>query len=194
MAYLFKIKLKGITKPPIWRKVSVPENFTFLQFHEVIQIVFGWYNYHLFEFREKEYQGNFRITIPSEDDFDFETKTYDASKTKLSGFFSENMKKLLYIYDFGDDWVHEITLESVSEEKSNKAYCISGKGTCPPEDCGGIYGYKHLKQVFQEMPESEEAQEFREWLGLGLDDDEAWNPNLFDAEEKKDINEDLQNI
>ncbi len=54
MEYLFKIKIKGITKPPVWRKVSVPENFTFLQFHQVIQTVFGWYDYHLFEFREKD--------------------------------------------------------------------------------------------------------------------------------------------
>lgn len=192
MAYLFKIKLKGITKPPVWRKVSVPENITFLQFHQVIQTVFSWYDYHLFEFKDKEYRSNFRIALPHEDDFDLFTQVYDASETKLSEIFSDKVKKLLYVYDFGDDWVHEITLESVSEDNPNKAYCISGKGTCPPEDCGGTYGYEHLKQVFQEMPDSKKAQEFREWLGL--DDDEDWDPDLFCAEEKKDINEDLKNL
>ena len=192
MAYLFKIKIKGITKPPVWRKVSVPENFTFLQFHQVIQTVFGWYDYHLFEFREKEYQGKFRIAIPSEDDFEFDIRTYDASKTKLSAIFSGNIKKLLYVYDFGDDWVHEITLESISEEMLKNAYCISGKGACPPEDCGGIYGYAHMKQVFQTTPDSEEAQELREWLGL--DDDEDWDAGFFCTEEKEDINCDLKDI
>ena len=59
MVYLFKIKLKGITKPPVWRKVSVPENFTFLQFHQVIQTIFGWCGYHLFEFKDKEYPSSF---------------------------------------------------------------------------------------------------------------------------------------
>lgn len=192
MAYLFKIKLKGITKPPVWREVSVPENFTFLQFHEVIQTVFGWYDAHLFEFKDKEHQSNFHIVIPPEDDFDFEAKTYDASKTKLSEIFSANAKRLLYVYDFGDYWVHEITLESVSDINLGKAYCISGKGACPPEDCGGTYDYEHLKQVFQEMPESEEAQKFREWLGL--DDGKDWNSNFFDDIEIKDINDDLRNI
>lgn len=192
MVYLFKIKLKGITKPPVWRKVSVPENFTFLQFHQVIQTIFGWCGYHLFEFKDKEYPSSFRIAIPREDDFDLFTEAYDASETKLSKIFSENVKKLLYVYDFGDDWVHEITLESISEEKLKNAYCISGKGACPPEDCGGIYGYKHLKQVFQTTPDSEEAQELREWLGL--DDDEDWDADFFCAEEKEDINCDLKDI
>ena len=192
MVYLFKIKLKGITKPPVWRKVSVPENFTFLQFHQVIQTIFGWHDYHLFEFKDKEYPSSFRIAIPREDDFDLFTKAYDALETKLSKIFSENVKKLLYVYDFGNDWVHEITLESISEEKLKNAYCISGKGACPPEDCGGIYGYKHLKQVFQTTPDSEEAQELREWLGL--DDDEDWDADFFCAEEKEDINCDLKDI
>lgn len=194
MAYLFKIKLKGITKPPVWRKVSVPENFTFLRLHQVIQTLFGWYDYHLFEFLDKEYQNKIRIAIPSEDDLDlnFGAKTYDASKIKLSEIFSKNIKKLLYVYDFGDNWVHEITLESISEENPSNAYCISGKGSCPPEDCGGIYGYENLKQVFQTMPESEEAKEFREWLGL--DDDDVWDPDFFCVNEKEDINSDLKTI
>lgn len=192
MAYLFKIKLKGITKPPVWRKVSVPENFTFLQFHQVIQTIFGWYNYHLFEFKDKKYQSSFRIAIPYEDDFDFFSEVYDASETKLSKIFSENVKKLLYVYDFGDDWVHEITLESISEEKLKNAYYISGKGACPPEDCGGIYGYEHLKQVFQTTPDSKEAQELREWLGL--DNDLNWDADFFYEEEIEDINCYLKNI
>lgn len=192
MAYLFKIKPKGITRPPVWRKVSVPENFTFMQFHQVIQTVFGWCDYHMFEFSDKAYQGNFRIALTSDDDFNFWAETYDATETKLSDIFSEEQKKLLYIYDFGDDWIHEITLESISDTNLPYAYCISGKGTCPPEDCGGIYGYTHLKEVFETIPNSKKAKEFREWLGL--DKDEDWNPNLFCAEEKEDINEELKEI
>ena len=100
MEYQFKIQIKGISKPPVWRKVIVPANFTFLQFHSVIQTVFGWEDYHLFEFEDKEYQGSIRIAIPSEDDFDFDVKTLDASSVKLYKIFIDNIRKLLYVYDF----------------------------------------------------------------------------------------------
>lgn len=184
MVLHFKIQIKGITKPPVWRKVSVPSNFTFLRFHEVIQIAFGWGDYHLFEFKDKEWESNIRIAVPVEDDFfdpDFFADTKDSSKVKLSNIFGKKFHKLFYVYDFGDNWVHEITLESISNEKQKTAICLSGKGACPPEDCGSIYGYEEMKQVFATMPESEEADEYREWLGM--DKGEIWDTEALDIEE-----------
>lgn len=184
MVFQFKIQIKGITKPPVWRKVSVPANFTFLKFHDVIQTVFGWGDYHLFEFKDKEWESNIRIAVPVKDDFfdpDFFADTKDSSKVKLSNIFKEKFQKLLYVYDFGDNWVHEITLESISNDKQKMAICLSGKGACPPEDCGSIYGYEDMKQVFATMPESEEADEYREWLGM--DEGEIWDTGAFDIEE-----------
>ncbi|MDR2950953.1 MAG: plasmid pRiA4b ORF-3 family protein [Prevotella sp.] len=184
MVFQFKIQIKGITKPPVWRKVSVPGNFTFLRFHDVIQAVFGWDDYHLFEFRDKEWQSNIRIAVPVEDDFfdpDFFADTKDSSKIKLSDIFKDQFRKLLYVYDFGDNWLHEITLESISDDKQKTAVCLSGKGACPPEDCGGIYGYGDMKEAFATRPESEEADEYREWLGM--DEGEMWNAEAFDIAE-----------
>lgn len=184
MVLHFKIQIKGITKPPVWRKVSVPSNFTFLRFHEVIQIAFGWGDYHLFEFKDKEWESNIRIAVPVEDDFfdpDFFADTKDSSKVKLSNIFGKKFHKLFYVYDFGDNWVHEITLESISNEKQKTAICLSGKGACPPEDCGSIYGYEEMKQVFATMPESEEADEYREWLGM--DKGEIWDTEALNLEE-----------
>ncbi|MBF0650802.1 plasmid pRiA4b ORF-3 family protein [Dysgonomonas sp. GY75] len=184
MVFQFKIQIKGITKPAVWRKVSVPANFTFLRFHDVIQTVFGWEDYHLFEFKDKEWQSNIRIAVPVEDDFfdpDFFADTKDSSKIKLSDIFNDKFRKLLYVYDFGDNWVHEITLESISNDKQKTAVCLSGKGACPPEDCGSIYGYEGLKEVFATMPESEEAEEYRDWLGL--EDGENWDTDAFDIDE-----------
>lgn len=184
MVLHFKIQIKGITKPPVWRKVSVPSNYTFLRFHEVIQIAFGWGDYHLFEFKDKEWESNIRIAVPVEDDFfdpDFFADTKDSSKVKLSNIFGKKFNKLFYVYDFGDNWVHEITLESISNEKQKTAICLSGKGACPPEDCGSIYGYEEMKQVFATMPKSEEADEYREWLGM--DKGEIWDTEALDIEE-----------
>lgn len=93
MSFQFKVQIKGITKPPVWRKVSIPEDFTFLDFHHIIQVALGWQNTHLFEFRDREYQSNIRIGIPYDDFFDpdFATQTKDASQIELSAVFSETV-------------------------------------------------------------------------------------------------------
>jgi hypothetical protein len=184
MVFQFKIQIQGLSKPPVWRKVAVPANFTFLKFHQVIQVAFGWEDYHLFEFRDKEYQSKIRISVPVEDDFfdpDFFADTKDSSKIKLSDIFKDKFRKLFYVYDFGDNWVHEITLESINDDKQKIAVCLSGKGACPPEDCGSIYGYDEIKEIFNTNPHSQEADEYREWLGL--EDDEIWDAALFDIDE-----------
>ena len=147
MTYQFKIQIKGITKPPVWRRVLVPDSITFQQFHFVIQEAFGWENAHLYSFSDKAYGGSFY---------------------------------LVYWYDFGDDWIHTIKLEAVSDEALLHARCLAGKGTCPPEECGGVPGYEYMKGLLEEDPESEEAQEMREWLGL--EDDETWDANYFNLE------------
>jgi hypothetical protein len=76
---------------------------------------------------------------------------------------------------------YEITLESVVETQTKKAICLSGKGACPPEDCGSIYGYEGMQEFFATMPESEEAEEYRDWLGL--EDGENWDADAFDIDE-----------
>ena len=189
MEYQFKIKLKGVTKPPVWRKVIVPADFTFLKFHDVIQTSFGWEDYHLFEFSEKAYDGNLHIALPSEYDSDDMVDILDASKIKLSQIFVGDFRKLIYVYDFGDDWVHEITLEAVLLDIHKKAICISGKGNCPPEDCGGSYGYENMKKILQTKPDSEEAAEYLNWLGLY--EDEIWDINSFNID---DINDELEQV
>jgi len=184
MVFQFKIQIKGISKPPVWRKIAIPSNFTFQRFHDVIQVAFGWEDYHLFEFKDKEFQSNIRISVPVEDNFfdpDFFAEAKDASKVKLSDIFTDKTRKLLYVYDFGDNWVHEITLESIVDKNQKEAVCLSGKGACPPEDCGSIYGYEEMKHIFQTMPKSEQADEYREWLGL--DEDESWDADHFDIDE-----------
>ena len=182
MTYQFKIQIKGITKPPVWRRVLVPDTFTFQQFHFLIQEVFGWENVHLYSFSEEVYGGSFRISEPDEMDDCYFIPTKDASKVKLRAYFGKDTSKsLVYWYDFGDDWMHIIKLELVSDEVLLHPRCLAGKGTCPPEDCGGVGGYEYLKALFREDPESEEAQEMREWLGL--EEDETWDANYFNLEE-----------
>lgn len=88
MMYRFRIKLKEISAPEVWREVLVPKGNTFTQFHRALQTAFGWKNEHLFEFsREK-----FRIAIPSEYDYEYDAVTYDADKMLISDYFGKDAK------------------------------------------------------------------------------------------------------
>jgi hypothetical protein len=180
MAFQFKIQLKYVTDPPVWRRLSVPENFTFLRFHKVIQAAFGWDNYHLFQFSEKGWGSEPRYGMPSNDMFDDGTE--DSSKVKLSQVFDHPKQKYVYIYDFGDDWHHQITLEKITPDKITKADLLAGEGACPPEDCGGFPGYEALKAILAD-PEHPEHENMREWLGL--EESDEWDAATFDLEHSK---------
>ncbi len=187
MIFQFKIQLQGITKPPVWRRILVPGSFTFEKFHSVIQASFGWQDSHLYEFSPSGYGSNPRIGIP--DEFEWENDPgIDSSKIELSEIFYEKGQQFTYIYDFGDDWVHKITLEAVSLGSAKKAELLAGKSACPPEDCGGPWGYQEMKAILSD-PEHEGYESMRGWLGLG-EEDEQWDPKYFDlAESQSDLAE-----
>ncbi len=177
MAFIFKIQIKDITHPPVWRRIIIPEHFSFLQFHEVIQAAFGWQDYHLFQFCDKEYNSTLTIGIP-DPDFD-EFNTQDSETIYVNELFSLAGQKLNYIYDFGDSWVHQLKLEKITDDKLLKADVLNGKGACPPEDCGGVHGYMQLKELMLN-PKDPEYKSTRAWLGLKKN--ETWDADLFDLE------------
>ena len=181
MAFQFKIQLRGITNPPVWRKLLVPEQFSFLQFHDVIQAAFGWNGTHLFRFSPNGYNSP-TISIPNKE-WDMEP-VLNCKKIKLTEIFSAPKQKFVYLYDFGDDWFHDIVLEKITDDKLIKADCIDGKGACPPDDCGGAWGYENLKQIVKN-PKDEEYKDMRDWLGLASD--EVYNPNLFDIDNTRKL-------
>ena len=166
-----KITLKHI-KPPIWRRVEVADDITFYELHHVIQIVMGWWNAHLFEFQVDGY----RIGI-TDDDWDTED-TLEAKEVKVSRLLDKEKMKFGYLYDFGDNWEHEIIVEKISAQKKNKNYpsCMKGKRNCPPEDVGGFPGYMHMLEVISNR-KNPEREDMLEWLG------EEYDPEYFDLEE-----------
>jgi hypothetical protein len=174
MSFQFKIQLKNIDDPLVWRRVVVPEQFAFLRFHKVIQAAFGWEDDHMFQFSPKGYASE--PVIGMEDDHaDYDI--FDAKKIKLSEIFTHSRQKYTYIYDFGDDWIHEIKLEKMQEEKMLRATCIDGDGACPPEDCGGPWGYANLKEILKDKAHPEH-RDMKAWLGLGPR--KNWDATAFD--------------
>jgi hypothetical protein len=177
MAYQIKISLDG-SKPPVWRKVLIPENLTFKELHFVIQAAMGWSNSHLFAFRLPE-DPDTEIGIPFDDGMD-DMETKDARKTKIKEYLNQEKDKLEYEYDFGDSWLHTILLEKITDEKIKVPQCLSGKGACPPDDSGGLWGYYELVETVNN-PKSPDYEEMREWMEL--EDDEKWDVNAFDLQQ-----------
>jgi hypothetical protein len=168
--YQLKITLKAI-RPPIWRRVQVGSNTTLGQLHEVVQTVMGWDDYHLHQFSI----AGIDYGQPDLED-DFEVSNED--RVKLSQVIPGEKFKFLYTYDFGDSWDHEILVEKVLPAAADTRYpiCLTGKRACPPEDCGGPWGYEELLEALQD-PEHPEHAEKLEWVGEGFD------PNQVDVEE-----------
>lgn len=167
--YQLKITLKGV-KSPIWRLIEVPETYTFEKLHEVIQDAMGWEDYHLYAF---EIGG---VEIANKDTV-AESGCLYAGKEKIKNYFSKG-SKAIYTYDFGDDWVHEVKVKDIIPAEKGVKYprCIDGKRACPPEDCGGIYGYNDFLEAMKD-PHNEEHDEVLEWIGGEFD------PEKFDPKE-----------
>ena len=178
--YQFKITLKGI-KPPIWRRIQVPKNYTFWDLHVAIQDAMGWLDVHLhaFEIANPGKGPIEEIGIPDKD-FEWENqRTIAGWKRTIARYFTPENAKARYVYDFGDDWTHDIKLEKIlpREKGVNYPLCLDGKRACPPENCGGVWGYEELLEIISN-PKHEQYEEMIEWLG-----EEDLDPDYFDRTE-----------
>jgi Plasmid pRiA4b ORF-3-like protein len=173
LVYQLKITLRETSGPPVWRRVLVPSDVTLADLHEVIQQAMGWddYHMHLFSVGGQEYGSP-----------DPELGHASDRKVLLSQVLTGPEDRLRYTYDFGDDWEHDIVLEETRTVVPKETYpsCVAGKGACPPEDCGGAWGYAELKETLAN-PAHEGHQDMLEWLGLDAGKD--FDPRRFSVAE-----------
>lgn len=176
--YQLKITLKH-AKPPIWRRVQVLSDMSLSQLHHLIQIVMGWADSHLHQFTIADVE--YGQPMP---EYDFEVR--NEATVKLNTVISGEKFKFLYAYDMGDYWEHEVLVEKVLPREAEQRYpiCLTGKRACPPEDCGGVWGYASFLEAIQNS-DHPEHEEMLEWVGGEFD------PNEFDLDE---INECLESI
>lgn len=177
--YQFKVSLKGI-RPPIWRRIQVPGYYTFWDLHAAIQDAMGWFDLHLHAFKMMNPQKGIEeeIGIPDDDFAGAEHKILAGWKQKISRYFTAENNKALYIYDFGDYWVHELKLEKIlpPDTQINYPICVAGRRACPPEDCGGPPGYDDLLEVLSH-PKHDAYGTMLEWVGG------KFNPEHFEINE-----------
>ena len=163
-----KVTLLGF-RPPIWRRILVPSNITLGALHDVLQDAMGWSDSHLHDFRV----GRDSFGDPSVlDDLDG-----NEWETTLEQVAPQPKQRFRYLYDFGDSWEHEVLVEAVAPPEPGLRYptCIGGKRACPPDDCGGVWGYADLLETLAN-PEDPEREDMLEWLGGPFD------PEAFDLE------------
>ena len=161
-SYIIKVTIKN-THPPVWRRLQIPAGITFHELNAIIQLAFNWSGYHLYSFEI----GNLLIEIPDDIFDDFDYKVINSKRTKVDKYFDE-IEKLEYTYDFGDNWIHDIQIENVveSEEKFKNPVCLKAKMASLPEDCGGPWGYEDLLDVINN-PKDERYQDMKDWLEQG---------------------------
>jgi hypothetical protein len=179
--YQLKITLGGI-RPPIWRRVQVDGSVTLAVLHQIFQIAMGWEGVHLHCFRV----GQVRYSSPAPDT-DFEDSGDESDEAvRLNEIARREKAKFVYEYDFGDGWEHAVLVEKIMEPEAGCKYpvCVAGQRACPPEDCGGPYGYLNYLEAMAD-PSHEAHEEMKEWIG------DDWDAEAFDLEE---VNTDLRRL
>jgi Plasmid pRiA4b ORF-3-like protein len=159
-----KVTLQAI-RPPVWRRLLIPAGMTLRDLHDAIQTSMGWEDAHLHDF---DIAGD-RFGDPGTTD-----EVENEARLTLAAILKAGVGRFKYTYDFGDDWEHLILVEGTVPRVERQHYpaCIAGKRACPPEDCGGPYGYANLLEVRAD-PAHPDHEEMSQWL------DEDFDPDAF---------------
>lgn len=181
-----RMELKD-TDPLVWRTLEVPSNICLERFSEVVDEAMGWDSYHLHVFIKNEVRYMSPETV-EEEMLKYSSNLLDSTRISLGELLTEKEPSLNYEYDFTDNWMHTITLLSQEDYKKGEIgsiFLIDGANACPPEDCGGIPGYRKLLEAVKK-PRSKEARRYKDQLGY------IFNPTEFDVEETRNFLADIK--
>ena len=168
--FQIKVILMGII-PLIWRRIQT-KDCNLVELHDLLQVTMGWEFEHLYRF----IIGGIKyadLGMASQED------TEDACDTNLSEILPARNRRprFHYKYDFGDQWMHQLIVEERFPLEQGVQYpiCVAGQRACPPEDCGGPWGYSDFVEVISN-PDHRRHEQLLEWVGGEFD------PERFDLE------------
>ncbi len=166
--YQLKVTLLGL-RPPIWRRILVPGNVSLARLHDILQIAMGWTDSHLHAF-----VADGRSLGEPDPQLELENER----NWRLNQLLKQPKDKMVYVYDFGDNWEHQVLLEKILEPEPGARYplLVTGKRATPPEDVGGVLGYAEFLDAIAD-PKHPEHEEYLDWVGDGFD------AEAFDVEE-----------
>ena len=161
---VFQFRLHVVAcRPLIWRRVLVRESMWLSRLHDVIQVMFDWFDYqtHAFALDDLRFGNPLkREEFVIEDDRDITLVDLDL----------EHRERFTYGYHFGEGWQVEIRVEKALPLEKGVSYptCIAGERAGPPEDCGGVEAYHDMLACLLE-PNTDLGREWLEWLGPDYD-------------------------
>ncbi len=183
-----RIGLRDVA-PMIWRRLQIPDAYSFWDLHVAIQSAFGWNDSHLHEFSVQAPSTDrpplrFGIPLPDDDLRRPEDRPLPGWKHRVSDHLAVGQPGVTYLYDFGDHWEHAVLLEDKLEPLPGERYprCVAGERAGPPDDCGGPHGYVSLLEILAD-PQAEDHAEIKTWTSSikGLRD--AFDPEAFDEQQ-----------
>lgn len=182
--FQFEVELRDIT-PRIWRRFLLRRPASLYDLHLAIQAC-GWTESHLWFFGHN-YRTRIAIDAEAEEE---DSGVPDASEIPVSRVFKKRGDRLLYVYDYGDDWHHDVTFlgRRDLDTKVNRIL-LAGERAFPKEDMGGVHGYQVAVAALEGRPldvyEDDDREDLLAWL-------EDWKPDEVDMEaEKADFGEDM---
>ena len=167
--YQLKITLKG-SKPPIWRRVIVRAGTKLDDLHHVIQIAMGWTDDHQHPFITGSGSARTFYGRPDPECAYMMSRMLNEERHTVADLAPAAKRKFIYEYDFGDGWQHDVMLEKFlpPDPAFKHPACLAGANACPPEDCGGIYGYHNLQKIMAD-PKHPEHEKMKGWIGGKFD-------------------------
>lgn len=169
--YRLRIQLQDV-EPRVWRSVRVPAAMTLAKLHKVFQVVMGWNDSHLHEFRI----GAARYGVP-DPDLDAEQRVISEKHAALGEILKPSISSFQYLYDFGDGWEHDVLIEATGalDIDERPVLCLAGANACPPDDVGGPGGYADFLKAIAN-PKHKQHREYLHWCGG------AFDPRGFDLQ------------
>jgi hypothetical protein len=167
---ILRVELLEI-EPLIWRRVRVMRNVKLKRLHDILQIVLGWEDSHLHEFRA----GKLILGMKEVDELDARENLQDENEWSLNEVLETGVTEFEYLYDFGDGWTHRIIVEPATRggEPGPSPLCLAGENACPPEDVGGPHRYAEFLSAMVD-PLHEQHRDLLRWIGG------VWDPRGFD--------------
>jgi hypothetical protein len=171
-AIQLKIILTG-TNPIIWRRIHILANSSLRTLQYTIADVMEWKYMHLYIFLigEDEY---------GDPDLDSEFEGWLDDSKMTVGRIVKNYQEFKFVYDFEDNWTHQVIFEDILDADINEQYpvCVSGENASPPEDCGGVHGFEEFKKS---VPVVKWRQPENFWESMATSkDDSGFDPHFFD--------------
>lgn len=166
-----RIALRDV-EPLVWRRIDVPGGITLIQLAEAFLVTMGWLGYHMYEYRIRG-----QAYGDPDPDFDYGMQITNLRRVRLNGVLPSVGEHFEFLYDFGDGWVHDVTVEAIEQPRPRVRYprVLGGERACPPEDVGGPSGYADFLAAIGD-PSDESHEELLDWVGGEFD------PESFDID------------